>query len=135
MKAKRQHKTGNCLRTAVLSLALLAGPLVAGASAQESVSFKDDVFPILELRCLECHVPGGVGYEASGLDMRTYDSLMKGTKHGDVVSAGNWSQSNLLAVVDRRTDASIWMPHNRRPMSKCEKLLLRFWVQQGAQNN
>lgn len=67
--------------------------------------------------------------------MRTYNSLMKGTKHGDVVSPGNWSQSNLLAVVDRRTDSAIWMPHNNKPMSKCEKLLMRFWVQQGARNN
>jgi hypothetical protein len=111
---------------------LLAGPLVTAAAAQEAVSFKEDVFPILELRCLECHIPGGTGYEASGLDLRTYEGLMKGTKFGSVITPGSWIESSLIAVVDRRTDPEIWMPHNRKQMSKCEKLLLRFWVMQGA---
>jgi hypothetical protein len=99
------------------------------------VSFNEDVFPILEVRCMECHVPGGSGYEASGLDLRSYDGLMKGTKFGPIVSPGKWVESNLLAVIDRRTDPEIWMPHNRKPLSKCEKLLMRFWVMQGAQDN
>lgn len=132
---KRQHKIGVRVRTAALSLTLLAGPFIAAASAQEAVTFKDDIYPILELRCLECHQPGGYGFEETGLDMSSYDSLMKGTKHGDVVSPGNWAESNLLAVIDHRTDSALWMPHNRKPMSKCEKLLIRFWVQQGAPEN
>jgi hypothetical protein len=135
VKVKRQHKIGVRARTAALSLALLAGPLVAAASAQESVSFKDDVFPVIELRCLECHQPDGAGYETTGLDMSTYDALMKGTKHGPIVTPGSWVESNLLAVIDQRTEPELWMPHNRKPLSKCEKLLLRFWVMQGAPDN
>jgi len=135
VKVKRQHKTGVCVRTAALSLALLAGPFVAAASAQESVSYKDDVFPVIELRCLECHQPGGAGYETIGLDMSTYDGLMKGTKYGPIITPGSWIESNLLAVIDHRTDPELWMPHNRKPLSKCEQLLLRFWVMQGAPDN
>lgn len=120
---------------AVLSVMASVGLWSAGAAAQDLVSFKDDVFPIIEIRCLACHQPGGTGYESSGLDLRNYNGLMKGTKHGDVVSPGNWTESNLLAVIDHRTDPEVWMPHNRKPMSKCEKLLMRFWVQQGAKDN
>jgi hypothetical protein len=105
------------------------------AAAEEAISFKGDIFPILELRCLECHQPGGSGYEASGLDLRTYEGLMKGTKFGPIVVPRNWFESNLLAVIDRRTDPALWMPHNRKPVSKCEKLLIRFWVTQGAADN
>lgn len=105
------------------------------AAAQETITFKDDVFPILELRCLECHQPGGDGYEKSGLDLRTYESLMKGTKHGPIVKPGRAFESNLIAVVDQRTHSEIWMPLNRKRMSKCERLMLRFWVNQGAKDN
>jgi hypothetical protein len=105
------------------------------ATAQDVASFREDVFPIIELRCLECHQPGGAGYETSGLDLRTYEGLMKGTKHGSIVTPGNAFESNLIAVIDQRTDPAIWMPHNQKRLSKCERLLLRFWVSQGAKNN
>jgi cytochrome c len=114
-------------------LAAVMSPLEA--IAQDAVSFKEDVFPIIELRCLTCHQPNGKGYEASGLDMRTYESLMKGTKFGSVVTPGKAFESNLIAVIDRRTDPKIWMPHNRKRLSKCERLLFRFWVSQGAKDN
>ncbi|MFQ5773643.1 MAG: c-type cytochrome domain-containing protein [Kiloniellaceae bacterium] len=123
------------LWTAVLAGFLVAATWRSDAAAQEAVSFKEDVFPIIELRCLECHQPGGAGYEASGLDMRTYDGLMKGTKYGPIVTPGRAFESNLIAVIDRRTSPEIWMPHNRKRLSKCERLLFRFWVNQGARNN
>jgi hypothetical protein len=43
--------------------------------------------------------------------------------------------SNLIAVIDGRTDPALSMPHNKKRMSKCERLLIRFWVNQGAKNN
>jgi hypothetical protein len=119
---------------AAIGAALAGGLWASGASAQE-ITFKDDVFPIIELRCLDCHQPGGEGYEASSLDMRTYESLMKGTQHGPVVLPGKAFESNLIAVIDQRTDPELWMPHNKRKLSKCERLMLRFWISQGAKNN
>jgi hypothetical protein len=104
-----------------------------GVAAQ--VSFSEDVFPIIELRCLDCHQPGGAGYETSGLDLRTYEGLMKGTEHGPMVTPGSALESNLLAVIDRRTSPEIWMPHERKQLSKCERQALRFWVMQGARDN
>jgi hypothetical protein len=105
----------------------------SGAAAQ--VSFAEDVFPIIEVRCLECHQPGATGYEKSGLDLRTYEGLMKGTKHGSMVTPGNAIESNLLAVIDQRTSPEIWMPHEKKRLSKCERQAFRFWVMQGARNN
>ena len=119
----------------LLVFALLAGNWSSKASAQDVVSFTEDIYPIFELRCLECHQPGGSGYEANGLDLRTYDGLMKGTKDGPIVVPGSAFSSNLIAVIDGRTEASKRMPHNRKRMSKCERLLLRFWVSQGAKDN
>jgi len=120
-----------------LGLALTA-ILVTGTwapAAADPISFKEDVFPILELRCLECHQPGGDGYEKSGLEMRTYESLMKGNNHGPMIVPGNMSESNLLAMIDRRTSPELWMPHGKKQLSKCERQAIKFWVAQGALNN
>ena len=104
-------------------------------AAAEPVSFKEEVFPILELRCLECHRPSGAGYEKSGLDMRTYEGLMKGTKYGPMIVPGSIIESNLIAMIDRRTSSELWMPHGKKQLSKCERQAIRFWVAQGARNN
>jgi len=120
-----------------LGLAVTA-VLVTGTwapAAADPVSFKEEVFPILELRCLGCHQPGGDGYEKSGLDMRTYEGLMKGTNHGPMIIPGSIIESNLLAMIDRRTSSELWMPHGRKQLSKCERRAIRFWVAQGARNN
>jgi len=120
---------------AAVAGAAITGSLWASSASAQEISFKDDVYPIIELRCLECHQPGGSGYEATGLDMRTYDSLMKGTKHGPVVLPGKPFESNLIAVIDHRTNPELWMPHQKRQVSKCERLMLRFWISQGAKDN
>ena len=121
----------------VLGLAVTA-ILVIGTwapAASDPVSFKEEVFPILELRCLGCHQPGGDGYEKSGLDMRTYEGLMKGTNHGPMIIPGSIIASNLIAMIDRRTSSELWMPHGKKQLSKCERQAIRFWVAQGARNN
>lgn len=121
------------------AITALTGILVIGlwqsTVRAETVSFKEDVFPIIELRCLECHQPEGEGYEKSGLDLRTYESLMKGTKFGSVITPRSAIESNLIAVIERRTSREIWMPHNTKKLSKCERLTFSHWVLQGAQKN
>jgi hypothetical protein len=129
------RKTGVPVWALGLFAALAAGLPSSDAAAQDVISFKEDVFPIIEVRCLECHQPGGIGYETSGLDMRSYDALMEGTKYGSVVTPGSAVESNILAVIDQRTDPEIWMPHNKKKLTKCERLTFRFWVMQGAKNN
>ena len=103
------------------------------ALAADAISFQEDVYPLIQIRCLACHQPGGAGYEASGLDMRTYEGLMKGTKHGPMVVPGNVIESNLLTMIDGR--AEIHMPLDKKLVTKCERLIFRAWVQQGAKNN
>ena len=120
---------------AIVGLALIAGTWPLKGFAAESVSFKEDVFPIIQVRCLMCHVPGGQGYEASGLDLRTYEGIMKGTKHGPIVVPGNAFTSNLMVLIEGRAKQEIRMPHNRKKLSKCEKDIFRRWINRGAKND
>ncbi len=123
---------GHALGLAVTAV-LMTG--IWSPAAADPVSFKEEVFPILEIRCLACHRPGGAGYEKSGLDMRTYEGLMKGANHGPMIIPGSVIESNLIAMIDRRTSSELWMPHGKKQLSKCERRTIRFWVAQGARNN
>jgi hypothetical protein len=117
---------------AALSFLVMAIP----ALAVEEVSYKKDIRPILDDYCLNCHKPGGKGYKKSGLDLRTYKSLMKGTKFGTVIKPGDSYTSILIQVVDGRVHSSIKMPYGMEgSLAKGKIELLRKWVQQGAKNN
>ncbi len=121
------------LSAATATMILLGIP--SSDAIADTISFKEDVFPIMQIRCVGCHQPGGKGHETSGLDLRTYEGLMKGTKYGSVVLPGRPFTSNLIVVIEHRTDPEIWMPHQRKQLSKCERQTFRFWVSQGAPNN
>lgn len=118
--------------------AALAAVMVVGGTrgaAAEPVSFADDVMPILQIRCVECHKPGAQGFETSGLDLRSYEGLMAGTKHGPIVVPGDAMMSNFNVLIEGRADPSLRMPHNNRKLTRCEVDMLRRWVNHGARND
>ncbi len=120
---------GPCLA----AVAALAWP--AAAQAADPVSFKNHVSVIINNRCVACHQPGGDGFAKSGLDLRSYDSLMKGTKHGPVVVPGDAFTSNLNVLIEGRAATTIRMPHNQPPLSAHEIAVIQRWVNEGAKNN
>lgn len=127
------HRWG---KTGIVGVALGLGLLLAASGHAENrgrVSFKEDVQPIIQYRCLECHQTGGPGTVSSGLNMETHDGIMKGTRYGPVVIPGNALVSNLNVLVEGR--AGIRMPHNRKRLTPCEIQILRNWVNQGARDN
>lgn len=123
------------LSSAFFATLLLTGMWLSDAKADHP-SFKGEVFPILKIYCLDCHQPGGDGYEKSGLDMRTHESLMKGTNFGPVVIPGDAFTSNLMVLIEGRADKSIKMPHGsyRQEPTKKDRKLLRAWINDGAKD-
>jgi len=115
-----------------LSFLLAALP----ALALDDVSYKKDVRPILNDYCVSCHKPGGKGYKKSGLDLRTYKSMMKGTKFGAVIKPGDSYTSILVQSIEGRVHPSIRMPYGISGSLAKDKIeLIRKWVQQGAREN
>ncbi len=127
---------GSCPSRVVLGAAAVTMMFSGTTDAvAQTFTFKEDVFPIIQIRCLECRQPGGKGYEKSGLDLRTYEGLMKGTKHGPIVVPRSPVTSSLVAIIEGRVDPKIRMPHDRKRLSKCERQAFRHWISQGARNN
>ncbi len=123
-----------------LAIALVVGaaavvPSGFARAAQPPLSFAGDVLPILHEHCVICHQPGGEGYIKSGLNLTSYEGLMKGTKHGPMVVPGDPETSDIMWLLDWRADASLRMPHNQKQLSTCDRNTIRNWIREGAKNN
>jgi hypothetical protein len=110
---------------------------LAGCQARPAVSYRGDVYPVLERNCLACHTaPDGPGYRMTGLSLETYETLMAGTRYGPVVVPGDSVRSILIMLVEGRADRSMRMPHDSdAPLADAEIGILRRWVRQGALDN
>ncbi|MBE0622771.1 MAG: hypothetical protein IH605_19440 [Burkholderiales bacterium] len=112
-----------------------AAVLAVAACAPSGVSYKKDVQPILSKNCAECHAPGKEGFIASGLDVTSYQALMKGGKYGPLVKPGDALSSSLNMLVEGRAHPSIRMPHGRAKLPDKDIEILKVWVNEGAKDN
>jgi len=133
------HSTSFAL-TVACGIALMVGSMTLIGSdrlsaAQSATSFSRDVLPILRDNCVSCHQPGGEGYKKSGVDLTSYKGVMKGTKYGAMVVPGDPEASNLVLLVEWRTQDAIHMPHGRGQLPVKLRETIRQWVQEGAKNN
>jgi len=127
-------------------LMLIATALACGAlsGCERQVSFSADVKPILDNYCVQCHSGSGEGESASGFAVDDYDSLMQGTKFGQVVVPGSSMSSSLYLVVTEKVDPKIHMPpHHDESLAEGRGFALSrthietigTWIDQGAKNN
>ena len=91
--------------------------------------------PIFVGRCFSCHQPGGQGNEKSGLDLSSYEGVMKGTKSGKMVIPGDPEGSNLMWLLDWRGAPETHMPLGKKRLSTCDRDAIRTWIREGAKNN
>ncbi len=92
-----------------------------------NVSFAADIAPIFEAKCIRCH---GVETTREGLDMRTYDNLLKGSRNGSVVTPGSADESLFVQLIVEGE-----MPSRGTKVTPEELQLIIDWVNQGALNN
>jgi hypothetical protein len=121
----------------VFLITLLTSLVVVGCATGPQVSYQRDVRPIFVDKCIDCHSPPyGEGYAKTGLDLRSYESLMKGSVYGPVIVPGNSKKSPLNMLVEGRAgDLSRVLKRQHNPMTDEEIMIIRLWVEQGAQNN
>lgn len=125
----------------VAILAIVGGEIfmssgqVCAAPNEPPTSFAEDILPLLKWRCGSCHQAGGAGFEKSGLDLSTYEGVMKGTKFGPMIVPRDPDSSNLMLLLDWRVPAEIRMPHGKKKLSTCDRNAIRTWIWEGAKNN
>jgi mono/diheme cytochrome c family protein len=101
----------------------------------QKVTYADDVGPIMQKHCVECHVAGQQGAEATGFLIDSYESIMKGTRFGPVIDPGSAVTSSLYILVSGKDKLTLTMPHGTDPLSAEEIETIRAWIENGAVEN
>jgi cytochrome c len=99
----------------------------AKTSSAATVSFVNDVMPILQSRCFNCH--GGQNAR-NGLSFASYDTLMAGSNNGAVIIPGNPANSLLIQLVQEGE-----MPKGGPKLTPEQVQILIDWITAGAPNN
>lgn len=118
--------------TAYLALSALAVLALSGCGGDKALSYQANIKPLLDAKCVSCHVPGGEGYEKSGLRLDSYEAIMKGTKFGAVVVPGSSVSSTMYRLVSGQADPSIRMPHGQSALPDADVAMIAAWIDQGA---
>ena len=100
---------------------------IDAAAGGPTVSFANDVLPVIQSRCFNCH--GGNKIE-EGLNMSSHASLMAGSQNGPVVMPGDAANSPFVQLV-----ANMEMPKRGPKLTPPQIQLFTDWINQGAQDN
>ncbi len=93
------------------------------------VDFRQQVQPVLEHSCVRCH---GADMTKGGLRLDTKEGLLKGGKHGPVISTEKWDKSELVRRITLPRGHEDLMPQEAEPLSGPHRKWLLEWVQFGA---
>ena len=103
-------------------------PVATQPAVQDpTVSFANDVLPIIQSRCINCH--GGDRTE-EGLVMLTYADIMAGSDNGPVVFPGDAEHSLLGELVSTQE-----MPKRGPKLTPPQVQVIMDWINQGALDN
>ncbi len=99
------------------------------AEKTSSVSYHNNIWPILQARCQGCHQPASAGGK---LIVTAYTSFLKGGEHGASFFAGKPDKSPLMAYL---TGTKTLMPKGGPPLADRDITLFRRWIQEGAKDD
>src|SRR5437867_9117889 len=95
---------------------------------QRPVSFKNDVKPIIEARCIKCHARGR---SKGGFHLDNRELLLKGGESGPAIVPGKSQESYLIELVSG-VDPDNVMPKKGTKLTKEQIGILRAWIDQDA---
>lgn len=106
------------------------------------LSFKENVFPIIERACLPCHAEEN--FNPSELSLDSYELLKMGGKHGEPFVAGKSKESIIVKKLGEEPPFGEKMPLNSKKkiregkakwLTEEEIKTIATWVDQGAKDN
>ncbi|MGI9456940.1 MAG: c-type cytochrome domain-containing protein, partial [Aeoliella sp.] len=111
---------------AIIDIATAEPPMErprSGGETSDEVSFVNDVAPLFIGKCGRCHVQGSKG----GLNLATYNNLMRGSKSGGIVVKGSSEESLIVQVIEGNE-----MPPSGEPVAQQVTQRLISWINAGA---
>ena len=93
--------------------------------------FQQEVYPILEQKCLACHEGAGA---AAGLQMQNAAGLWRGGVSGAAVVSANATDSLIIQRIDLPTDHPQHMPPFGASVTAAERTTILSWIERGVSN-
>lgn len=99
-------------------------------NAQEAVVYEELIRPVLEKKCYSCH---GSGKQKGKLRLDSPEFLLKGGTDGPALEAFHAGKSLLMMrILLPESDEDHMPPKGKPQVTEDEKLLLEWWISQGA---
>src|SRR5258706_7978622 len=96
-------------------------------SPSKQINFKDDIYPLLERRCFDCH-QGKDAESGYRLDLR--EEILGQTNGQPLATAGDSTKSEIIKRITA-TDKTRMPPKGNKRLPESEISLLRTWIDQG----
>lgn len=98
----------------------------------EQISYSQHIQPIFKQNCLSsgCHNSQN---PANGLDLTSWESLIRGSDYGAVIISGHAEHSHLVEHLEGEAEPR--MPLNRNPLPEEQIEFIARWVEEGARND
>ncbi|MEO9591583.1 MAG: DUF1549 domain-containing protein [Rhodopirellula bahusiensis] len=111
-------------------------PSVAGSNLDadtKTISYHDDVLPILRANCFGCHQ----GAKQLGEYVMTdFSGMLSGGESGDTaIVPGDSESSNLVSLITSHDGVAEMPRAPRKPLHETEVDTIRRWIDQGAKND
>jgi len=108
---------------------------IPAPSTQTDVTYAKDIKPIFDQSCVKCHT----GDRAKArLKMDSLAGIMKGTKMGPILKAGDSTNSWIVKIAAHavKDEKALMPPLNNKanigPLTTNQIALIRAWIDQGA---
>ena len=98
----------------------------------EQISYSQHIQPIFKKNCLSsgCHNSQN---PANGLELTSWESLIRGSDYGAVIISGHAEHSHLVEHLEGEAEPR--MPLNRNPLPEEQIEFIARWVEEGARND
>ena len=100
--------------------------MVSGGYAQKKITYEDDILPIFESACLNCH---NADKKKGDLDLSNFSGIMAGGAGGSVADPGEGDASILYGTVAHTIEP--FMPPRGDKLSKIDADLSGAWLTGG----
>jgi uncharacterized membrane protein len=98
----------------------IRAPKTCSTSPSNQVSFSKDIFPIIQINCLQCH---DAKNHFGGIVIENYMQIAESGRSGELYNS-----------IQISSFGKAYMPRGGRLMD-CEIELIQAWINQGALNN
>jgi mono/diheme cytochrome c family protein len=104
--------------------------LLSSRCFAEAPSYAKDIAPFLKTYCVSCHQ--GARPKA-GVDLSSYEALLRATRRGRTVAPGEPDKSRLLLTMTGK--GKPMPPRKEKQPTAAEIDLIRTWIKEGARKD